>query len=200
MMKTTRWLLCVLVFFIVPAAKAQVRLGVKAGANIATVKFDQEVIDPANIIGFQVGPMLEAISPAGWGVDVALLYTQKGFNLDDKRIKNDYLEVPVNLKWKLMTPLVKPFVAAGPYVGFRVGGKKIWEVDQLYQDVKGQINGKSFNAGLNFSAGAELLGLLQIGLNYGWGLTDNYKTFDPNNPKEYFGKAHTWSISAAVLF
>ncbi|MDR3260397.1 MAG: PorT family protein [Tannerella sp.] len=199
-MKQINWLLWIFVIFLAPAANAQVRLGAKTGVNIATVKFNKEAVDPENITGFQIGPMLEVATPTGWGVDVALLYMQKGFELNNKQIKNDYLEVPVNLKWKLMTPLVKPFVAAGPYVGFRVGGKKVWEIDQFYQDIKGQINGKSFSAGLNFSAGAELLSFLQVGLNYGWGLTDNYSTFIASHPDEYVGKAHTWSISAAILF
>ncbi|MDR3268456.1 MAG: PorT family protein [Tannerella sp.] len=200
-MKKTKWLLCVLAFFIVPVAEAQIRFGVKGGMNIATVKFNKEVANPENITGFQVGPMFEIVEPiTGWGIDAAVLYTQKGFEWDDKRIRNDYLEVPVNLKWKIMTPVVKPFVAAGPYVGFRIAGKKAWEVDKLYNDVKGQINAGNFSAGLNFSVGAELLKCLQLSLNYGWGLTDNYKTFEANNPKEYIGKTHTWSMSAAVFF
>lgn len=105
-------------------------------------------------------------------------------------MKTDYLDIPVNLKWKFGIPLVKAYLSAGPYVGFRVGGDKIWDV------LGDQIKAKNFSAGLNFGVGAELISHLQIGVNYGLGLTDNYSSdkFDLN------AKNRGWSITAAILF
>ena len=37
-----------------------------------------------------------------------------------------------------------------------------------------QVKAKNFSAGLNFGAGVELISHLQVGFNYGLGLTDNY--------------------------
>jgi hypothetical protein len=201
-MNKVKALLLVLAVCMTPvAARAQFHLGVKGGANIATVKFNKDIVDANNITGFLIGPMVEYTRPStGWGFDAALLFTQKGCELENRTVKNNYLEVPVNIKLKFTTPLIRPYLAAGPYAGFRVGGRKVWDVSGLYNDVKGQVNAKSFSAGLNFSAGAEVFGFLQVGLNYGWGLTDNYSAFEVSNPDEYTGKTHTWTLSAAILF
>ncbi|MDR1102886.1 MAG: PorT family protein [Tannerella sp.] len=199
-MKTVKIILCGMLatMLALPAAHAQLRFGVKGGVNIATVKFDN-VLKADNVTGFLIGPMLEYTKPSGWGMDVALLFTQKGCELEKKTVKSNYLEVPLNVKWKLMTPLLKPYLAAGPYLGFRTGGQKIWDIG-LYNDVGRQVKAGNFGAGLNFSVGAEALGFLQVGLNYGLGLTDNFKALAADNLPTYKGKTHTWSISAAVLF
>lgn len=170
---------------------AQVRFGVRGGANIMTMHFNNDLLKADNLTGFQIGPMLEAMVPfAGIGVDAAILYSQKGMELDGNSVKTDYIDVPVNLKWKFGLPIVKAYLAAGPYIGFRVGGDKIWNV------LEDQIEAKSFSAGLNFGAGVELVRHLQVGFNYGLGLTDNYSAqlLDLN------AKNRGWSITAAILF
>ena len=43
--------------FAIPA-NAQLKFGVKGGVNIASVSFSNDVIDPSNVTGFQVGPMI----------------------------------------------------------------------------------------------------------------------------------------------
>ncbi|MDR2138299.1 MAG: PorT family protein [Tannerella sp.] len=201
-MKTVKVILFGMLAFMLagPAGHAQLNFGVKGGVNIATVKFDN-VLEADNITGFQLGPMIEYVKPStGWGMDVALLFTQKGCELKERTIKSNYLEIPLHVKWKLMTPLLKPYFAAGPYFGFRTGGRKIWDISGLYNNVSNQLKAGDFSSGLNFSVGVEALGLLQVGLNYGLGLTDNFKTFDTDNLAAYKGKIRTWSISAAVLF
>ena len=87
-------------------------------------------------------------------------------------------------------------MAAGPYVGFRVGGNKIWEIPGSMVD---QVKTKNFSAGLNFGAGVELISHLQVGLTYGLGLTDNYSVETPSLTKKD-GKNRGWSVTAAILF
>jgi hypothetical protein len=200
-MKRAGWIVFAGMICMASAVNAQLRFGVKGGVNIATVRFDRDVIEPENITGFLAGPMVEVMIPVlGVGVDAALLYTQKGLGISGRGLKSNYLELPVNLKWKINLPLVKPFLAAGPYAGFRLAGGKRWEIDRLYDDVKGQIENRSFSAGVNFSAGVEVLKIIQVGVNYGWELTDNYQAFDAGNLGEYTGKSHLWSLSAAFFF
>ena len=105
----------------------------------------------------------------------------------EKDIKNDYIDVPVNLKWKFGLPIVKGYLSAGPYVGFRVGGDKFWDIPGSVGD---QLKAKSFNAGLNLGAGVELIKHLQVGL------TDDYSA----SKFELNGKNRGWSITAAILF
>lgn len=42
--------------------------------------------------------------------------------------------------------------------------------------------------------------VVQVGLTYSLGLTDNYKAFDRRNVNSYSGKPHTWMVSATVFF
>ena len=192
---------CLLILFALSAvsvADAQVRFGAKGGLNIAKAEFNKDAFKSDNVTGFHLGPTIEAMfGEGGLGFDLALLYSQKGFKSDEETVRNSYIEVPVNLKFKLGMPLVNPYFAAGPYVGFRVSGDKAWNVSTT---IKEQIKAKSFSAGLNFALGAELFSKLQLQLNYCWGLTDNYETFEGKDLDSYIGKAHTWSVSAAYFF
>ena len=200
-MKKVKCLLILVALLVVSTADAQMRFGAKGGLNIAKAEFNKDVFKSDNITGFHIGPTLETMfGKGGLGFDVALLYSQKGFKSDDETVRNAYIDVPLNLKFKFGMPLVNPYFAAGPYVGFRVAGDKIWNVSDNVGGIREQVETKSFSAGLNFSVGAEVLGNLQVGLNYGWGLTDNYKTFESNNIDSYIGKSHTWSISATYFF
>ena len=186
MKKVTGLVLIILMVFIAVPAKSQLKFGLKGGVNISSVHLNSDI-----------GPMIETTLPlVGIGLDAAILYSQKGLELKAKgtentSIKTDYLDVPVNLKWKFGIPLVKAYLSAGPYIGFRVGGDKIWNV------LGEQMKAKNFSAGLNFGVGAELISHLQVGINYGLGLTDNYSA-----DKLDLGGAKNrgWSITAAVLF
>ena len=188
--------------FMIGQANAQVRLGVKGGVNIASVHFSSDVLKSDNVTGFQIGPMIEGSLPlVGVGFDAAILYAQKGLETrtaggEKPSLKNDYIDVPVNLKWKLGLPVAKLYLTAGPYVGFRVGGNKIWQIPGSMAD---QVKTKNFSAGLNFGAGVELISHLQVGLNYGLGLTDNYSVESLSLTKSD-GKSRGWSVTAAILF
>ena len=165
-------LLAVMVLIAVPA-KSQIKFGIKGGLNISSVHFNKDLVGKDNVTGFNIGPMVEVMAPImGVGFDAAILYSQKGIGVkSEKDIKNDYIDVPVNLKWKFGLPIIKGYLAAGPYVGFRVGGDKLWDIPGSVGD---QLKAKSFNAGLNLGAGVELIKHLQVGFNYALGLTDDY--------------------------
>lgn len=189
--------LCAMAFLAVAIpAQAQLRFGVKGGLNITSVHFDSDLLKSDNVTGFHIGPMIEATMPLlGFGFDAALLYSQKGMESSSSGVKTtmktSYIDVPVNLKWKFGLPIVKAYLAAGPYASFRVGGDKIWNV------LSDQLETKSFGAGLNFGAGVEVFNHLQVGFNYELGLTDNFSAekFDLSSNKN-----RGWTISAAILF
>ena len=196
-MKKKKWLLLVVAVLITSAASAQFRFGVKGGVNIATVKFNKDVIDSDNVTGFHIGPTLELGGNAGLGLDAAVLYSQKGFESSNEDFKNSYVEVPINLKYKIgMIPIVKPYAIVGPYFNFRVSGDKVWEYPG---SIRGQLKSKGFDTGLNLGIGAEVLNTVQVGLTYSFGFTDNYK-FEDYEINKTSGKNRLWSISAAVFF
>ena len=199
MKKVTGLVLIILMAFIAVPAKSQLKFGVKGGLNISSVHLNSESLKADNVTGFQIGPMIETTIPLiGVGLDAAILYSQKGMDVKSEtgtstNVKTDYIDVPVNLKWKFGLPIIKGYLAAGPYIGFRVGGDKFWEIPG---SVVGQVKAKNFSAGLNFGAGVELISHLQVGINYGLGLTDNYSAekYDLN------AKNRGWSVTAAILF
>lgn len=199
MKKVTGLVLIILMAFIAVPAKSQLKFGVKGGLNISSVHMNSDILKADNVTGFQIGPMIETTIPLiGIGVDAAILYSQKGVDVKSEtgtsmNVKTDYIDVPVNLKWKFGLPIIKGYLAAGPYIGFRVGGDKFWEIPG---SVVGQVKAKNFSAGLNLGAGVELISHLQVGINYGLGLTDNYSAekYDLN------AKNRGWSVTAAILF
>ena len=199
MKKVTGLVLIILMAFIAVPAKSQLKFGVKGGLNISSVHLNSDILKADNVTGFQIGPMIETTIPLiGVGLDAAILYSQKGMDVKSEtgtstNVKTDYIDVPVNLKWKFGLPIIKGYLAAGPYIGFRVGGDKFWEIPG---SVVGQVKAKNFSAGLNFGAGVELISHLQVGINYGLGLTDNYSAekYDLN------AKNRGGSVTAAILF
>lgn len=200
--KVMTLMLAVLAFVALPV-NAQIKFGIKGGLNISSVHFNSDLVKADNVTGFQVGPMIEAALPLlGTGIDAAILYSQKGLETKSPggiktSMKTDYIDIPVNLKWKFGLPIVKAYLAAGPYVGFRVGGNKFWEIPGAVAD---QVKAKNFSMGLNFGAGVELIKHLQVGFNYGLGLTDNFSVGNDNDFSEGAGKNRGWSVTAAILF
>jgi len=200
-MKRVCFLGIVIALFTVTTASAQVRFGIKGGVNIMKASFNRDVYKLDNVTGFHFGPVIEGMfGQGGIGLDAAVLFSQKGFDTEPNTIKNNFIEVPVNLKFKFGIPYVNPFVAAGPYVAFRIAGNEDWNLKTSANGIIKQIKAQNFGAGLNFTAGAEVLKQLQLGVTYGWALTDDYKTFDKSDVNSYFGKLHTWLISATIFF
>ena len=199
MKKIVGFLMVALLALMALPANAQLKFGIKGGVNISSVHFNSDVLKADNVTGFQVGPMIETTLPlVGVGIDAAVLYSQKGLETTSvggvkTSMKTDYIDVPVNLKWKFGLPIIKGYLAAGPYIGFRVGGDKLWDIPGSVGD---QLKAKSFNAGLNLGAGVELIKHLQVGFNYALGLTDDYSA----SKLELNGKNRGWSITAAILF
>lgn len=184
----------IMCMWIVLPANAQFRIGIKGGVNISSVHFNSDLLGSGNVCGFQVGPMIETSLPlVGFGIDASVLFSRRGLEGNNsgakKTLRTNYLDVPVNLKWKFGLPLMKVYVAAGPYVSFRVGGDNKWTV------LGDQLKSKTVSGGLNFGAGIEVIKHLQVGLNYGLGLTNNYraKAIDLN------AKDRGWAVTAAFL-
>lgn len=178
-------------------AQAQIRFGVKGGVNISGVSGDNisDFVDN-NLTGFNIGPTVEWLIDGTIGVEGSVLYSEKGIKFKGENShRTGFIEVPLNLKYRFpLEGSIKPYLIAGPYINFRVSGDDKFSV--IKDDIKGQWDAKNFGAGLNFGAGVELFKFLQVGANYGLGLTDNYKLSDG----KYSVKERLWSITAGIYF
>jgi hypothetical protein len=187
----------VLAFIISMPAQAQVRFGLKGGITINKLKWDKDIVSSDNRAGFTGGVMLEIGMPVvGLGIDASALYTHRENNLylEGEKLKRDYIDFPINVKYKLQLPVIgkvfSPFVSTGPDFALLLGDKDKIE----YKSSKWDI---SWNVGF----GAELFRKLQIHANYGIGLNKALEYFNKESDKPGVkGRDNYWTITAAYLF
>ena len=120
--------------FAVPAS-AQFSFGVKAGVAVSDMKFNKDVLDADNRAGFTGGVMAEVMIPmTNIGVDASLMYVRRNTEFMDKlgdseKSHRDYIEIPINLKWKIGLPIVgsivSPYIFTGPSFAFLTSKKNI---------------------------------------------------------------------------
>ncbi len=191
---------------VLPAA-AQFSFGPRVGINMNSVHFSEDalndLIDTDNHTGYNLGLQAEFMLPViNLGLDASVMYVHRGG--DDIKIDNlksvdtsaDYIEIPINLKYKLGLPIVgnmvAPYIFTGPSFAFRLS-----EAKEFYNDKKCDI---AWNVGL----GVQLFSHLQIGASYGFGLNDTIGGSlipgDFGEKSADLGKQNCWTITAAWLF
>ncbi|MDR3061320.1 MAG: porin family protein [Dysgonamonadaceae bacterium] len=176
--------------FLVILPVHSIRWGIKAGVNLSEASFSCETLNSGNFTGFQAGPVIEFSSITGFGLNMAVLYSQQGFKLDRKTIQTKSINVPLNLKYKIgLGDFLGIYGTAGPYAGFKISGDH-FSIAKITE----QIRYKTFGAGLNFGFGFEIFRHLQVGANYQLALTDDYSS------KYYDLKTKTWSVTASYFF
>lgn len=201
-MKTIKHLLLAAVAIIAVAgsANAQFKFGPRVGINVNSLHFNEETFKSDNRTGFNAGVEAEFTVPVlGIGLDASVMYVRRNNQIkDDDAVINkhcDYLEIPVNVKWKMNIPLiakfVKPYIFTGPSFAFLTSKRAITEA----------IKYKSVDTSWNFGLGVEFVSHLQISAYYGFGLN---KSIIPNpihtNATPIDGKTHCWTVTAAWLF
>ena len=111
---------------VVPA-QAQFRIGPRVGVAVNKFSFNKELLNSDNRAGFTGGLMVEFTVPiVGIGLDASVMYARRSLHtvtaLDNEGIADgnttiskhlDYIDIPVNLKYKLGLPvlskIVKPY-------------------------------------------------------------------------------------------
>ena len=185
-------------------SQAQFKFGLKAGAAINSLKFSnseelKSSFSKDNRAGFVGGAMIEFTVPViGLGFDLSALYVHretKSVDEDFDNIKRDYIDIPINLKYKLSIPVinkvVKPFVTTGPSFAFLTSKKAI---EDAYKN-------KSVDIAWNFGFGLELLSHVQVAASYGLGLTNTLKAVGvTDNSEKINGKNRYWTVTAVYLF
>ncbi|MCY6294701.1 porin family protein [Bacteroides fragilis] len=99
-----------------PAQAQLIKFGVKGGVNLAKADFNKSDLKTDNFTGFFIGPMAEVTIPlVGLGVDGALLFSQRGVKVGDESIRQNGLDIPINLKYTIgLGSALGIYVAAGP--------------------------------------------------------------------------------------
>jgi len=191
------FILFVLLLIGCSAVNAQVRFGIKGGITINELKWDKDIVNRNNRAGFTGGLMLEVGLPVvGLGVDASVLYAHRenDISVDNTKFKRDYLDIPINVKYKLQIPvlskIIAPFVSTGPNFSML-----------LSDHDNGDFSTRKWYTSWNVGFGAELFNHLQVHANYGIGMTKAFEyigqSVESTNVK---GKDNYWTITAAYLF
>lgn len=160
-MKKTSVILAVLLalFMVNQPAGAQNAVGVLGGLNLANVATPDPDEELSNRTGFGFGGILDI----GIGQNIALrlepMYLQKGSKVEllgeEANFEFDYFELPVMVKFAFGTSDSKPYVMAGPNIGFLLSAK-ITNGEEL--DIKEFLKnldfGLGFGAGVSFAIGS----------------------------------------------
>ena len=132
------------------SSAAGIKFGLKGGANIANVNgnWNDALGDWKSTVGFCGGIFLELNFGRILTIQPEVLYTMKGADTGEGKLKFDYLEIPVLLKLRIPTGSIHPFVFAGPAFGF---------------NLKALINGVEISEMPPAEYGAVIGGGLQLG-------------------------------------
>lgn len=198
-----------------PAA-AQFRIGPRVGVEVNAMRLNSSLFDNDNRAGFTGGVQCEFTIPVvNLGFDLSVMYVHRqnvsdikgvssSVDADDKALleasnfrKRDYIEIPLNFKYKLGLPLVgkiiSPYVFTGPSFAFLASKR----------DITAAYKNKAFDMAWNFGLGVQLFTHLQVGASYGVGITKtveklNIAGVSSGSPIE--GKNNYWTVTAAWLF
>lgn len=183
------------------AAQAQFRFGVKAGINVNNLKFNQDIFNDDNQCGYTLGVMGEFNVPViGLGFDLSAMYTRMNASPEyyDNGVETegsfgkDFLEIPINVKYKFSLPVVgsviSPYIYTGPTFAFNLNKK-------TFDNIKSKTCQTAWNVGL----GVELVKHLQVQASYGFGM-NNVAKYIGTEPVDLKVKNNYWTVTAAYLF
>lgn len=190
-------------------AKGGVKIGVKAGVNLAKIVVtglegeEKDIYDKGNKMNtsFYIGGIVDVPVSSMFSVQPGLTLSGKGGKVEytsdggGASIKNTnnvmYIEVPVNAVVNFQAGAGKFFVGAGPYFGMGITGKSKSEVtiggvtEKDSEDVKFGSEAdetKRTDFGANFLLGYQLKNGLNLHAGYGLGLS-NTSNSDQNKTK-----------------
>lgn len=181
-------------------ASADFRFGIKAGLNftklsLKTGQSAAEAMDGSKT-GWMAGVMAEFTVPiVNIGMDASLLYARQNLTKEQETTydNKDFLDIPINLKWKIGLPVVgkviSPIIYTGPDFLFALNKHTI-----------SNIESKTCEVGWNLGIGVELLSHLQIQGGYCFGLNNVAKYVSSVNTMDLKAKKNYWSVTAAYLF
>lgn len=179
------------------SSSAQFHFGVQAGVNVNELHFNTSTFDSHNRMGFNVGVISEFTVPVvGVGADLGVRYVRRNSRFFDENKdlvpdNRDYIEIPLNLKYKVSIPVInnicRPFVTTGPSFSF-LTSKTAFE--------KGYKNRK-FDTAWNFGFGLELFKKVQVAASYGLGMN---KVVNGGKVPTADGKNRYWTVTASYFF
>lgn len=190
-------------------AQAQFRWGIKAGVNVNSVNLDKVEgnFDKENRAGFTGGLTAQFTVPIiGLGVDASLMYVHRvnaynNTSVTDNNWENsanyknqDYLEIPLHVRYKFTIPVIDHFIAPYAFTGpnFAMLCSK--------KDIMAGVKNKALNTAWDFGVGVRVLNHVEIGASYAIGMSKVAEITNTTGKSVDVGKRNYWTITAAYLF
>lgn len=197
MNKKLSFLVLLLVMACVTPAQSQVRFGVRGGVTLGELKFDRNVIDSDNRLGYCGGLLLDLNIPVvGLGFEASVMYTHRDNRLTDRDrvFKRDYIDIPVYARYRLGLAKVQkvfaPLVFTGPNFSILFS-------ENAPSNYKNRKTYLSWDVG----AGADLFNRLRVTATYGIGISKAMEYVDSEyNGDKVEGKDRYWTLNVALLF
>jgi len=194
-MKNVYQLIVITLFILVSMDQAysQVRLGAKAGLNMAKVNYDEVFETETKFLPtFMVGGVVEFDFSESLSLGTGLQYHGKGAKSkeeDDVKVTLGYIQVPLQLQFRSNGF----FGAVGPYAAFAISGKSIDGDDE--EDIEfgsgEEDDWSALDVGVNAEIGYEF-NKLRLTASYSAGLSNGI----PKDQQDFFEDA---KITNAVI-
>ena len=167
------------------ASQAQFKVGIVTGANVSNQHRNDvnggKLISNEAFKGFHAGVVADWQIAKNIYLQPQLLYTRKGAKYTaalgtDARLTLNYVEMPVNILYKVNIPFGKIVAGAGPVIGYSFSGKlqNNGQVKKLYStDMK---NWNRLDISANAMAGLEFNNGFFANVNYQYGFKDINKS------------------------
>ena len=195
-LNTFLFVLLSILFFSSPL-RAQFRYGAKAGMNISTLHFNKDIVSPDVLAGYSFGITSEWMSQRkNIGVELSALLSQRGITYHSNRYTTNYIDLPLNFKWRYRFLIGDIFLTAGPYVAFSIGEKQ-W--DKISANGSPLATAKEMDFGVNVGVGMLLMNHFQVGMGYGYGLLDSYEVKRTSGLKSYAQNRY-FTVNIGYLF
>ena len=203
------------VLFFVLDSSMFAQLGIRAGINLANeIKSlrSEDLSDgfkKENLTGYQIGLVYQAMpSISGFGCDFAVMLSQKGYMFTDSESVADvilqgykeinYLEVPLNLRYRINMSFLGIYGYAGLYGGYMLSGKSVDETQDSVENIglEGFMSGVDY--GYNLGFGVEFFKKIQFGASWTNGLKKIGAETSSSNDDDSLNRV--FSINLTYLF
>ena len=194
MMKKTFSILVIAAALLVTLpASAQIKFGIRGGANLVNMKFNNGTFDKDNRAGFYVGPTVKFTVPiVGLSLDASALYDEKTAEVNGETMKAQSIDIPINVRYGIgLSSVANIFLFAGPQFGFNVASDK-----KIYDSAK-EWTWKSSNVSVNVGVGCTVLKHVEVKANYNIACT---KSVEDSNNSDISAKYNSWQLGLAYYF
>ena len=186
-MKKFAMILAVAALVVAMPSKAEnkFQIGIKAQGNL--VVNDVNNLKNTNITkgesysGFSAGVVLKTPSLLGFSLNLSGLYSWNNQKIEDTTIKQNFIDVPLNLRWQFGFKNFGIFLQAGYEFDFNIGSKEYKIESKDAQGVvteMGDFIANKTRQGANLGLGVMLFGHLEVAANYHWSFGDDSELKD----------------------